>query len=147
MRPKNMSTRPRASCVEIRSTGSWKLATLSETECRSAADPGLGAKGSWTWTTSKGTAPRSCSSERLQIHQDRRRAPRGPLGSGMRPPTASTRGPSPPNRFSGFLTASRMACRDSRISLRVRRRCDNDPMPTLRERLGGPRHEAVYLVP
>ena len=62
----HLDERPRATWVErTRSTGSWKVATLSETEWRSAADPVLGANGSWTWTTSSGTAPRSCSSARL----------------------------------------------------------------------------------
>lgn len=82
-RPKNISTSIRATWVEsTRSAGSWKVATLSESEWRSAAEPGLGAKGSCTWTMSKGTLSNSCSSARLTssgIEGGRRR---GPLGSG-----------------------------------------------------------------
>ena len=49
IRPKKTSTSIRATWVEsTRSTGSWKVATLRDCECRSAADPVLGANGSWT---------------------------------------------------------------------------------------------------
>ncbi len=51
--PKKISTRGRATWVErTRSWGAWKVATLSETEWRSAVEEIRGAKGSWTWTTS-----------------------------------------------------------------------------------------------
>ena len=54
-RPKKISTRGRATWVErTRSWGAWKVATLSEKECRSAVEEIRGAKGSWTWTMSKG---------------------------------------------------------------------------------------------
>src|SRR4051794_7161308 len=54
MRPKKISTSGRATWVaSTRSRGSWKVATLSEREWRSAAEAALGAKGSWTWTTSR----------------------------------------------------------------------------------------------
>ena len=57
IRPKKISTSGRATEVEsTRSCGAWKVATLSESEWRSAAAETLGANGSWTWTMSKGRA-------------------------------------------------------------------------------------------
>ena len=119
MRPKNISTSIRATWVEsTRSAGSWKVATLRLSECRNAAEPGLGANGSCTCTMSNGTAANNCSSERLTssgIGAGRRR---GPLGSGSRWPTASTVGPSPAKTASGSCSARRINRRDSRISVR-----------------------------
>ena len=119
IRPKNISTSMRATWVEsTRSAGSWKVATFSESEWRSAADPALGANGSCTWTRSNGTASNSCSRPRLTstgIGAGRRR---GPLGSGMRWPIASTRGFSAVNSDAGSSSAARIALRESRIAVR-----------------------------
>ena len=58
-RPKKISTSGRATWVErTRSWGAWKVATLSEKEWRSAVEETRGAKGSWTWTMSKGVDAR-----------------------------------------------------------------------------------------
>ena len=119
IRPKKTSTSIRATWVErTRSTGSWKVATLSDCEWRSAAEPVLGANGSCTWTRSSGTAPSSRSSAPLTssgIGAGRRR---GPLGSGMLWPIASTRGFSPLSSASGSSAASRISRRLSRIAVR-----------------------------
>ena len=95
-------------------------ATLSESEWRSAAEPGLGANGSCTWTMSNGTRPSSCSSARLTssgIGGGRRR---GPLGSGMLWPIASTRGlvrrPNSDSRVLAGAAGSRRATRGSRCA-------------------------------
>ncbi len=65
MRPKNVSTKRRATCVDsTRSMGAWKVATLRPREWRSAAEDALGAHGSCTWTTSK--PPRSKSSSTVR---------------------------------------------------------------------------------
>ena len=78
-RPKKISTRGRATCVEsTRSVGSWKVPTFSEREWRSAVDAVLGANGSWTWTMSRSAAPSSGSSGAADVERHR-------CGAGPRP--------------------------------------------------------------
>ena len=61
-RPKNSSTKRRATCVEsTRSAGKWKVPTLSARQWRSATEEALGANGSCTWTKSSGAASAASS--------------------------------------------------------------------------------------
>ena len=61
-RPKNSSTKRRATCVEsTRSLGAWKEPTLSAREWRSATDDALGANGSCTCTKSSGASASASS--------------------------------------------------------------------------------------
>ena len=99
------------------SAGSWNVATFSDSEWRRAADPALGAKGSWTWTMSNSTRSKSCSSERLTSTGIGGGLRLGPLGSGMRWPTASSRGFSSAKSESGSSFAARIARRDSRMAV------------------------------
>ena len=117
IRPKKTSTSIRATWVDsTRSTGSWKVATLSDIEWRRAAEPVLGANGSWTCTMSSGTAPSRRSSAPLTSTGSGAGLRRGPLGKGMLCPIAITRGVSPRQTTSGFPSASRINRRLSRIA-------------------------------
>ncbi len=119
IRPKKTSTSIRATCVErTRSTGSWKVATLSDWEWRRAPEPVLGANGSWTCRRSSGSAPSRRSRAPLMSSGMGAGRRRGPLGSGMLWPMASTRGFSPRSSAPGLLAASRISRRLSRIAAR-----------------------------
>ncbi len=125
-RPKKISTRGRATCVErVRSLGSWKVPTFSEREWRRAVDAAEGMNGSCTCTMSRGTDASRVSTVRLTSRGTV--AARGPSGTGSAEPIASTGGPSPPRRVArqvdpnaeaGRSRASRISLRDSRTAAR-----------------------------
>ena len=72
-RPKNSSTKRRATCVEsTRSAGAWNVPTLSEREWRSATDDALGANGSWTWTKSSGAVGQRLLDRARDVQRRRR---------------------------------------------------------------------------
>ncbi len=107
MRPKKVSTNRRATWVDsTRSTGRWKVATLSAREWRSAVDDALGAHGSCTWTTSNGAVSSSSS-----IVRDRST---GTLGMARRGDSVGSS--SPTARTSGRSSPARIRRRDSRTS-------------------------------
>ncbi len=96
----------------------------------------------------EGHRPEKLLERAAQVHRDRRRAPPRPARQRDAPADREHARPLAPEQVLGVL--DRVADGPPRLpdlAPRVRRRCDDDPMPTLRERLGGPRHEAVYLVP
>ena len=98
-RPKNSSTKRRATCVEsTRSAGEWKEPTLSEREWRSATEAALGANGSWTCTKSGGAVESASSIVREMSSGGAGIAPRRAPASGSSSPTPTTRtSPSGPN--------------------------------------------------
>ena len=112
-RPKNSSTKRRATCVEsTRSAGAWKEPTLSEREWRSATDAALGANGSWTCTKSGGAVDSASSIVREMSSGGAGIAPRRAPASGSSSPTPSTRtSPSGPNS-----SPERIRRRESRTS-------------------------------
>ncbi len=112
-RPKNSSTKRRATCVEsTRSAGAWKEPTLSEREWRSATDAALGANGSCTCTKSGGAVESASSIVREMSTGGAGIAPRRAPDSGSSSPTPSTRtSPSGPNS-----SPERISRRESRTS-------------------------------
>ena len=134
IRPKKTSTSIRATWVEsTRSTGSWKVATLSDCEWRSAAEPVLGANGSWTCTQVERHGAQQPLERAADVERKRRRpAPRAArqrdaladaehprvLALEQRPGSVARLPDQPP------ALANRGA--------RVRRRDDQDPMAALR---------------
>ena len=122
MRPKNISTSIRATWVEsTRSAGSWKVATLREWEWRSAAEPGLGAKGSWTWTMSNGTPLEQLLQGPADVDRDRGGPSPRPAGKGdalpdrQHPRVLAAPAASPGRRRAALIArrVSRIAVRDS----------------------------------
>ena len=128
-RPKKISTRGRATCVEsARSVGSWKVPTFSEWEWRRAVEAADGMKGSCTWTMSSSTASSRISVVRLMSSGTGATRGLGPSDSiGSPEPRARTGGPSPPRRVpfqlepkavAGRSRAARMSFFDSRTAVR-----------------------------
>ena len=123
-RPKNSSTKRRATCVEsTRSAGAWKEPTLSEREWRSATEAALGANGSWTCTKSGGAVESASSIVREMSSGGAGIAPRRAPASGSSSPTPSTRtSPSGAEQLAGADQPPRVA----HERRRVRRRQHHD---------------------
>ena len=150
IRPKNTSTSMRATWVErTRSTGSWKVATLSDWEWRSAAEPG--ARGERLMDVDE--VERDGSQQPLEraadVDRERRRPPSRParerdaLADRENPRVLRLGAATPDSRSPPGSTAG---SRGSRVrdsdGATIRTRC-----PRSGELVGRPLHELVDLVP
>ena len=149
IRPKNISTSIRATWVDsTRSAGSWKLATFRECEWRRRRSRRSGAKGSWTWTMSRDAAAEQLLERAADVDGDRSRPAPGAARKGN--PLADSEHPGVLAREQRDRVLLRGSNRSTRVAdrrPRVRRRRDQDPMPSLGEVLGGARDELLDLVP
>ena len=147
-RPRKISTSGRATWVErIRSEGSWKLPTLSERECRSAAEATLGRER----VVDVDEVEVDSAQQPLERPADVERQRRGPRSrpAGQRDPGAErehARGAAPEQRRRPLLGLGDRPPRLADLAARARGGGDHDPVAALGELGRDPGGELVDLV-